>query len=800
MNTHALGVLELPRALALVAERASSPLGADRVRAFEPTTVRSAIEHRLSRVSAARVLSSPDHGWAPEPVPDLIQSLARLAVAGTVWTGVELRAAVILFRSSRRTREALTDERRPAAARAMLADLHGRLVDHVESERHIDRAIADDGSVRDDASPLLRRVRRELRTAEGELVSLLERIMARLESHQQVSDASVTVRNGRYVIPVRRDARAVVGGIVQDTSASGATLFVEPPAAIEAGNRMRELEAEEREEVERILAALTDELRPLGPAMHDALDALIELDTLYACARFADDFDCSVPALGSPADGFVIRRGRHPLLLAQGVPVVPFDLTMDPPERTLLVSGPNTGGKTVLLKSVALCSVLVQCGVPAPVGAESRLAVFDDVFADVGDEQSIQASLSTFSAHVRNLGDILARATSSSLVLIDELGSGTDPLEGAALGGAVLEALTARGTLTLATTHLGALKELATEVAGVVNASLEFDAVRLAPTYRLIKGVPGRSYGLSIARRLALPEPVIARAEARVPQVERDVEALLADLQERTTILADRERAAAESMADASQRATRVDARERAVRDREREVERRSRQEARQYLLNARAQVEQTVRELQAALASGGDASERVRRARQRVEQLAAEHGEALTALDGDAVPSPPPASAPAAAAPTGALAVGDMVQVPSLEGRAGRLLDLQDGDAVVAIGAIKMRVPAGTLRRTAQPAPEAVVPVAADVPEIHASSEIDVRGMRVMEVEEVVMQAVDAAVRADLPELRIIHGKGTGVLREVVGEMLRKDARVRVVRLGAWNEGGAGVTVAELA
>jgi DNA mismatch repair protein MutS2 len=521
---------------------------------------------------------------------------------------------------------------------------------------------------------------------------------------------------------------------------------------------------------------------------------------LYACARFADDFDCSVPALGAPADGFVIRRGRHPLLLAQGVPVVPFDLEMGGSERTLLVSGPNTGGKTVLLKSVALCSVLVQCGVPAPVGAGSRLAVFDDVFADVGDEQSIQASLSTFSAHVRNLGDILARATSSSLVLIDELGSGTDPLEGAALGGAVLEALTARGTLTLATTHLGALKELATEVGGVVNASLEFDAVQLAPTYRLIKGVPGRSYGLSIARRLALPEAVIARAEARVPQVERDVEALLADLQGRTATLAERERGAAESMADASERATRVEQRERAVRERERELERRSRQEARQYLLNARAQVEQTVRELQAALAGGGDASERVRRARQRVEQLAAEQGEALAGLAGEATAAPPVNRVPAAPPRAGALAVGDIVQVPSLEGRAGRLLDLQDGDAVVAIGAIKMRVPAGTLLRSAQPAPEAVVPVAADVPDVHASSEIDVRGMRAVEVEEIVMQAVDAAVRADLPELRIIHGKGTGVLREVVGEMLRKDARVRVVRLGAWNEGGAGVTVAELA
>ncbi len=598
MNSHALGVLELPQALALVAERASSALAADRVRALTPTTDRAAIERELSRVSAVRQLSTQDHPWTPEPVPDLVQPLARLGMMGALWSGLELRGALTLFTSSRRTRDVLADERRPAVARAVLADLNAKLLARAEPARPIDTAIAEDGSVRDDASPVLRRLRRELRGAEGHLVTLLERIMARLEPHQQVGDASVTVRNGRYVIPVRREARGVVGGIVQDTSASGATLFVEPPAAVEAGNRIRELEAEERQEVERIITELTDELRPLAPAMRETLDALVELDTLSARARFADEFYCAVPELTSPAEGFAIRCGRHPLLLAQAVSVVPFDLTMEPTERTLLISGPNTGGKSVLLKSVALCSVLIQCGIPSPVGPGSRVAVFDDVFADVGDEQSIQASLSTFSAHVRNLGDILAQATPSSLVVIDELGSGTDPVEGAALGGAILEALTARGTMTLATTHLGALKELAAEVNGVVNGSLEFDAVRLAPTYRFTKGVPGRSYGLSIARRLALPESVIARAEARVPQVERDVEALLADLQERSSNLAEREEAAAESLATATHRSARVDAREQSVREREREVERRSRQEARRYLLNARMQVEEIIRAL----------------------------------------------------------------------------------------------------------------------------------------------------------------------------------------------------------
>ena len=794
MNAHALAVLELSRVLGLVADRAASALGAAAVRRLEPGAGRALIERELSRVEAMRSLVASEPAWESGQIPDIMPALDRLRVEGTVWTGLELRGGATLLASARRTRELLRDSRRPAVARAVLAGIADAMPDAREAATAIDHAIAEDGEVRDQASPALRRLRRELRSAEGDLIALLERIMGGLEPHQQVSDMSVTVRNGRYVIPIRREAKRAVSGIVQDTSATGATLFVEPPAAVEAGNRIRELEAEERRETDRILRELTETLRPMRDGLVAGHIALVEFDTLYARARYADEFACHPVELGSPADGFVIHEGRHPLLIAQGQSVVPFDLTMEAAERTLLVSGPNTGGKTVLLKSVALCSVLVQCGVPAPVGPASRLAIFDDVFADVGDEQSIQASLSTFSAHVKNLGDILAGATPASLVLIDELGSGTDPLEGAALGGAVLENLTARGVLTLATTHLGALKELATEVPGVVNASLQFDAVQLAPTYRLIKGVPGRSYGLSIARRLKLPEQVLERAEARVPRVQRDAEALLADLERRDAELAERERAAAANSADVSYRTERLEERERDLRERDRDFERRSRHEARRYLLNARAQVEQTVRELReaTATAAAAEGSEHARRARQRVEELAAEQGEAIAALEGaEAEAAPPPASAVSRT-----LRIGDAVEMPAFGGRTGRLLDMRDGDAVVAVGAVKMRVPADSVRPSSRPVAPEPIAVAAEVAEPNAAREIDVRGMRVAEVDDVVMHAIDAAVRSDLAELRIIHGKGTGALRERVTEMLRKDTRVTSVRLGAWNEGGAGVTV----
>src|SRR6185312_8739414 len=319
-------------------------------------------------------------------------------------------------------------------------------------------------------------------------------------------------------------------------------------------------------------------------------------------------------------------------------------------ERTLLLSGPNTGGKTVLLKAIGLIAAMTKAGIPAPIGPESRVALFDDCFADVGDEQSIEASLSTFSAHVKNLAEILDRATPDSLVLIDELGSGTDPAEGAALGAAIVEELTRRGAVTVATTHLGDLKLLATELPGVVNASLQFDEQALAPTYRLIKGIPGRSYGLAIARRLRLPPDILTRAEDRLSTGERDLAALLADLERREAALSERESRATEASSSASERLDRLTERERAVRD-----------------------------------------------ARRRVEDLATEHAAAAQRLERTTV------GGPAADRPATAPAVGDVVELATLEGRVGRVVELRGEDAVVAVGAIKLTVPAATLTRTAQ-------------------------------------------------------------------------------------------------
>jgi DNA mismatch repair protein MutS2 len=795
MNSHALGVLELPRVLDVVAGFATSMLGAERIRSLTMTSELALLESEHARVAAMRAAIDGKEPWHPDPIPDLTDALARLRLEGSMWNGGELNAAATLLRSSRRTQTQLRNDRRPGIVRTLLAPLLDALIAAQPLEERIDRTILEDGTVKDDASAALRRIRRELRSAQSELISILEREMQRLEPHHRVSDMSVTMRNGRFVIPVRREARVATGGIVHDTSASGATLFVEPPAAVEFGNRMRELESDEIEEVERILRALTDELRPRREEMIASLDALVALDSLFARARFGVVYKCSPATLVPSREGFEIRNGRHPLLLAQGADVVPFDLAMTADERTLLVSGPNTGGKTVLLKALGLISALAQSGIPTPVGPESRVAVFDDVFADVGDEQSIEASLSTFSAHLKNLAEILRLATGDSLVLIDELGSGTDPVEGAALGWAILESLTTRRTMTVATTHLGTLKELATQVPGVVNASLQFDAVALAPTYRLIKGIPGRSYGISIARRLRLADDVVARAEERLPQQERDVAALIEQLERREETLQTREREAAAVLDDARQRIADVAKRERTVRERERAAEKSARQDARKYLLDARAEIDRTIRELKRASEERVD--ELAREARQRTEQLAAKQQTELERLEREEA-NVAKRTAASIARPSDSIEAGDTVHVSTLGGKTGRVLEIRGEDALVVVGVMKLTVPRKSLVRVETSVLETAGVWTGDVPDYHVPTELDLRGLRPDEAETVVLQGLDAAVRADMKSLRIIHGKGTGALRERVAEMLRKDTRVKEFRLGGWNEGGAGVTLAE--
>lgn len=795
MNPHALNVLEYREALDLVARYASSGLGAEAVRALSPRAELAWIEPELARVEEMRGFLRGDSGWQVPAIPDAREALRKMRVEGSVLDGPQLRDVGVLLTSARTTRRAVLQN---GASLPYLSLIAGGLVEREKEEGEIARTVDEAGLVRDEASPVLYRLRREIKGTRGRLVERLAAYMASLPSHHQVPDASVTVRDGRYVIPVRREGRGEVGGIVHDESATGATLFVEPPVAVEMMNRLREMEAEEAREVTRILREATARLRPLQPDLLASLDALVALDSLYARARYALRTDGRMPRmLEAGTEEYEINGGAHPILLARSASVVPFDLRMDRGERTLLISGPNTGGKTVLLKAMGLISLLAQSGIVPPVGPGTKLPVFADVFADVGDEQSIEASLSTFSAHLKNLREVLDGADWRSMVLTDEIGSGTDPQEGAALARAVLVELTRRSAFTVATTHLGQLKLLATEEPGIVNASLQFDADRLQPTYRLLKGVPGRSYGLAIARRLGLEPRLLAEAEATLPQGERDVARLLLELEAKEQRFAEQNDLLARRLAETDALRERLEDRERELKQKERDAERRARQQARDLLLKSRAEVEAAIREVRDA-ADADRLEEAARAARRRVEEAAQRQREkqpSERSVRGGAKPK---------RGVIQALEPGLRVRIESL-GRTGTIVELRDGKALVEAGSIRLSLPRDDLTPLPPGDQEAQSPrPRPSAGYVHASTdarpEVDLRGMRPDEVDVILGRAMDSAIMAGLPSFRIIHGKGTGALRAHVRKLLESDRRISVARPGELFEGGTGVTVVEFA
>ncbi|HEX6926313.1 MAG TPA: endonuclease MutS2 [Longimicrobiaceae bacterium] len=795
MNSHALEVLGYREALSIVGRMASSALGRAAVEGLSPSTDPGWIADELALVTEMSGLLRRDDGWGLPAIPDLHDAIRRLRVDGSVLEGEELRAASVLLSSSHTVRRSLLGQReqlpRLAAEAEPLADLPSVVA-------AIDRAIDENGEVKDDASPELARLRRAIGGARARIVARLNAYVASLPEAYRVPDTAVTIREGRYVIAIRREGRAEVGGIVHDESGTGATLFVEPPAAIEMMNELREMEAEAAREVRRILRELTASLRPHQEALSASLSALVRLDTVLARARYAASVVGVAPQMEAdrPAP-YEVVNGRHPLLLARSSEVVPFDLRMDPSERTLVISGPNTGGKTVLLKAIGLISLLAQSGVIPPVSAGTRLPIFRSVYADIGDEQSIEASLSTFSAHLKNLRETIQDADADSLVLIDEIGSGTDPVEGAALARAILQTLTRRGAFTVATTHLGDLKLIATEDERVVNASLQFDAERLEPTYRLLKGVPGRSYGLAIARRLGMPAQILEEAEAALPRGERDVARLLLELEAKEQRAEEAAARLERELAEVRARGEALEQRERQLREREKDAERRARQQARDLLLHARREVEQAIAEVRAA-ADEAKLEEAARAARRRVEEAARAQRERV------------PRERPRKRAPeaestaTGPLEIGLRVRILSL-GKVGTVVELRDGKAMVETGGLRMLLPREDLSPL-PPGDQQVAEKARRSPAgggyidmtSEASAEVDLRGLRVDELELALGRALDAALMSGLPSFRVIHGKGMGALRARVQELLRADPRVVRFRPGDRFEGGTGVTVAE--
>ena len=740
-----LETLEFPAALERVAAHAVGPLGAARVRQRVPGIDPHSIRGALAQVAELAALVLRDDAIRAEAVPDIAAALDLLSVPGSALEGAALALVGQALTAARVTAADLTKLAAEAPRTvALRVDPPPR-----ELERRLAESLDPTGQVRDGASRALGRARRAVREARERLIHKLEAMLVSLDPADRAPDAAVTIRGGRYVIPVRSTARSRVGGIVHDESATRATVFLEPPEVIEFGNALRAAEAEEQREVVRVLRELTDALRPHADGIRAAWNMCIAFDDLCARARYAVEVNGFVPVIGGgPLE---IHSGRHPLL---GGEAIPFDLALAPDEHTVLVSGPNTGGKTVLIKAVGLLCLMAQSGIIPPIGPQSTLPVFTDVFADIGDRQSIAASLSTFSAHLAQLRTILERAGAGSLVLLDEIGSGTDPAEGGALAAAILKTLTRRRALTLATTHLGALKQLAAETVGIVNASLQFDAETLTPTYRLLKGVPGRSYGLAIARRLGLAGDVLDLAERALPDAERALDALLATVEARARELEAREvdlsTRAEQLRADGARvdaRAEDVAGRERDVEARARGLERAAREQTRAYLLEARRKVEEALGRARAAVDEAT-----AREARRLLERAIEE-----TAGEGETEK------------PEGWV---------SLDQLRRQRQDSLDGP-----------------RRAPRPARPAR---GGDHPTTTATTDVSLIGLRVADAEPVLAKALDDAVLADLPYLRVIHGKGTGALRQLVHDVLARDARVKRFGFAPANQGGSGVTVAE--
>ena len=729
-------------------------MGAARITARLPDTDAASIRDALAQVAELAALLITDETIQAEPVPDITKTLELLDVTGSVLEALQLAelavalAAMRVVASDLKRLETTHDARRTAALRVdpPPRDLEAALV----------RSISPAGEVLDSSSKDLARARAHVREARKHVMDRLGAILGSLDQTERAPDAAVTIRGGRYVIPVRSTARSRVGGIVHDESATRSTVFVEPPEIIELGNELRAAEAAEAREVLRVLRELTDLVRPQAATIAAGWEMCIAFDDLCARARYAVEVNGFVPEIGGVLK---IRGGRHPLLvtavplpsrdisthdisirmdMSAARPVVPFDLELHADEFTVLISGPNTGGKTVLIKAVGLLALLTQSGIIPPIGPHSSLPVFTRVFADIGDRQSIAASLSTFSAHVAVLREILDGAGAGSLVLLDEIGSGTDPAEGGALASATLKTLTRRRVITMATTHLGALKQLAAETVGIVNASLQFDAETLTPTYRLLKGVPGRSYGLAIARRLGIAGDVLAEAERAVPDAERTLDKLLASVEARRRELDAR-------AAELETRAAQLDLERQNLQNlenlqdelhaREKSLDKNAREQARAYLLEARKTVEAALAQARAAVTEAT-----AREARRIVEEAIEKTG-------------------------------------------AG---SREQGAGWVNLEELRRRrnVPA-----TAQ---------VSDAPTTVAASEVSLRGLTIEEAEPLLARAIDDAVLADLPYLRIIHGKGTGVLRDFVQGVVKRDKRIKSHGLAPANQGGSGVTVVE--
>ena len=768
-----LRILELTTVRQIVAERTAFTPGRELAEAMTPVTDHGDAERLQDETEAARALMRATPSAGLRGARDIRDALRRARLGGVLdpeqlgSVGQTVRAAEALFAQVR--------SHPPLAARTRFAR------PPLEVAQAVEHAISPDGEVLDRASLALATARGELRAAQARLQREVDSLLRSPSLAKLLQEQIVTQRGGRYVVPVKAESAGAVKGIVHDRSASGATVFIEPLEILEANNRVREAELAERQEVERVLGELSRRVESAAEDLEASLAALAALDLILARAHVAEVFDCVRPGL--TRDGEVdLIAARHPLLVQQaGANVVPIDVKLGGEIRALVVTGPNTGGKTVTLRTIGLLVLMGACGLQVPAARGTSLPVVRRVFADIGDEQSIQQSLSTFSSHLRNVVATLAEAERGDIALLDEIGAGTDPDEGAALAMAVLETLLARGVLVAATTHYPELKAFALNTSGVQNASVEFDPVTLRPTYRVHLGLPGASNAFAIASRLGLARGVLERAESHLSELHRSLEKTLREAERARTGLAQELDAARSATATA----------QRALEDAGREAER-IREEARQALRRARAEADDVLLQARRAMRQAEEARDRASR-RDILADARAALEEAEAARERVA-PAPPVRQ-------TVPIAIGSPVLVQGF-GEPGTLMSVDDrGMAEVAAGSLRVRVPVAELREAGAPPEE---PIRSRRPSVSGSApsvplQLDLRGARAEEALAELDRYLNDAAVAGYERVRIVHGKGTGALRAAVRTALAGHPLVREVATAGRSEGGDGATIVSL-
>ncbi|MCL2003759.1 MAG: endonuclease MutS2 [Oscillospiraceae bacterium] len=789
LTDKSLGTLELPRVLELLAGFAVSEEAKERCLALRPAVSAGEAAARLERTSAARAMLEQRGAPALTGVKPVGAALSRAGLGGVLNTRELLDIAATL-RAARTVGAYASGDKRGGASSAdggagALSGLFRRLSGNKRLEDRITGCILGEEEISDHASAELAAIRRRIRLTSSKIRETLNKFIS---SHgKYLQDALITQRGGRFVIPVKAEHKNDVPGMLHDVSSSGATLFIEPAAVVQADNELRELEAKERREIERILAELSVECDASGDAILEDYNALVAIDAVFARGKLSSDMNAAAPLLNSRGVTD-LRLARHPLL-PKGT-VVPVSLWLGKGFDTLVITGPNTGGKTVTLKTLGLLTLMAACGLHIPAAEGSETAFAAAVYADIGDEQSIAQSLSTFSSHMRNIVAVLAEAEAGSLVLFDELGAGTDPVEGAALAVAIIEAARAQGCRVAATTHYAELKTYAMSVEGVENASCEFDVETLRPTYRLLIGVPGRSNAFAISQRLGLPEHIIGAAKQRVGVRDAAFEDILAKL-EAGRIALENDRAEAEAARRQAEEDKRKTGELRARTEREFEKAADSaRAEARLILNQARAAAEEAARDIIKAKqsASASELAETRRKLNEAERQSAA----------GEPAPSPAPEEALFDKPP----APGTEVLLAATNTRAV-VLGEPDKSGMIPLqaGIMKVMAPLNGLRRC-EPKKDKKQKggsVSVDRAAEPVSLEVDLRGQPADDGVLLMERFIDDAVMRRLETVTVIHGKGTGALRAAVHTALKKNKSVKTYRLGKYGEGETGVTVVTL-